>query len=326
MPSSDPSAPFVQTSGSLVVVRTTAVATMPIDHPVATQAETPAAQTPAPNSRASAPVSPSFSATSDAAASRSSVPGEFNLNSGSNYRSTGYLPATSTAEPKMINPWAIGGDKARGENNKETRAICYVNTKEIKLNCKMNEPSASGLASVELWCTKDARTWRRCGSALQGHPPYIAKVDEEGLYGFTLVAAEERMRNVPQPGDQPQMWVEVDVTKPVVRLLAFETSSEISGKSAKIRWTATDKNLSARPVKLSYANQPSGPWMTIAGDQESAGSYTWRMPAHLGANFAVRVEAADLAGNVGMDQSSSSATADTLQSVGGRFDSNPTRR
>jgi hypothetical protein len=299
---------------------------MPIDRPVAAQAETPVPQTPVPGSRATAPVSPSFSARSEATASRSATPGDFDLNSINTYRSPAYLPAASTAEPKMNNPWALGGDKARAENHKESRAVCYVNTKEIKLNCKMNEPSASGLSSVELWCTKDARTWRRCGSALQGHPPYIAKVDEEGLYGFTLVAADERAKNVPQTGDQPQMWVEVDVTKPVVRLLAFETSSEIGGKSGKIRWTATDKNLSARPVKLSYADQPNGPWTTIAGDLESTGSYTWQMPAHLGANFAVRVEAADLAGNVGTDQSSGSATADTLQSVGGRFDSNPTRR
>ena len=184
------------------------------------------------------------------------------------------------------------------------QTVRYVNSKSIKLNYRRNGASPPESSAVELWCTRDTHTWKRYGAAVQDQPPYVIKVAEEGLYGFTLIPFNENGNKAPQPGDQPQIWVEVDLTKPVVRMFPVEVYSDGSGWIAKIRWTATDKNFGPRPVKLSYAEQPAGPWMTIAADLANSGSYAWQMPANRPSSFFVRVEVKDLAGNVGTDQSS----------------------
>jgi hypothetical protein len=185
----------------------------------------------------------------------------------------------------------------------EARAVRYVNTRKIKLNYKRKDGGTANLSNVELWCTRDSRTWKRYAAAVQEQPPYVIDVNEEGLYGFSLISAvgQETIR-IPQPGDQPQIWVEVDLTKPVARLVNVEAGFDNAGRTTKIAWTASDKNLQSRPAKLSYAEHADGPWLPIAADLENTGTYTWRMPENLMGTYFVRIEAIDLAGNVGADQ------------------------
>jgi len=187
-----------------------------------------------------------------------------------------------------------------GSNN----SIHYANTRLIKLN-GINDASVNGSTTVELWCTKDTRTWRRCGAGVPHQPPYVAQVEDEGVYGFTLVGVGAGGNGkLPRPGDQPQTWVEVDLTKPMVHLISFEAGPDRGARAAAIRWVATDSNLGPHPVKLSYAERPDGPWTTFANGLPGSGTYTWKLPPQLGSGMLVRVEATDLAGNVGMDQSS----------------------
>ena len=76
------------------------------------------------------------------------------------------------------------------------------------------------------------------------------------------------------------------------------TSGPDKGK-LNITWTARDKNLARDPIKLSYAEQLAGPWTAIAEKLPNTGRYIWTMPDGVPFQFHLKVEANDLAGNVG---------------------------
>jgi hypothetical protein len=64
-----------------------------------------------------------------------------------------------------------------------------------------------------------------------------------------------------------------------------------------IRWQVSDKNLSPEPIQIFYAAQSGGPWQLVA-KAPNDGIYHWTLPRDMPANFFIRVEARDLAGNV----------------------------
>ena len=94
-----------------------------------------------------------------------------------------------------------------------------VNTKRITLNFEVKDVGPSGLASVELWYTKDGREWKKHDAPTKAKA-YVIEVDDEGMYGFTLLARSGTGMGKERPaaGDQPQVWVIVDLTKPDVQL------------------------------------------------------------------------------------------------------------
>ncbi|WP_088252852.1 hypothetical protein [Fimbriiglobus ruber] len=74
----------------------------------------------------------------------------------------------------------------------------------------------SGLEAVELWITTDGQTWRVAATAQPGEP-LAADFGADGVYGvrFGFVRPGNKgagwpSPNAPQPGDAPQMTVEVD--------------------------------------------------------------------------------------------------------------------
>ena len=67
-----------------------------------------------------------------------------------------------------------------------------------------------------------------------------------------------------------------------------------------VNWSAFDKNPTPMPITLSYAEKADGPWKAFAEKLPNNGRYVWSMPTEgIPYQFLVRVEAADLAGNVG---------------------------
>jgi hypothetical protein len=181
-----------------------------------------------------------------------------------------------------------------------------VNSKRISLNYKLEDVGPSGVSTVELWFTQDGRSWNRypLPKAEEGAAPprpLVFDVSAEGIYGFTLVAKSgvglgERP---PQVGDRPQVWVEVDLTKPAVQVLGLTVGRGADKGKLTINWTARDKNLGRDPITLSYAPQAAGPWTSIADHVANTGRFVWKMPEQVPYQFYVRVEAADQAGNVG---------------------------
>jgi len=195
--------------------------------------------------------------------------------------------------------------------------VNLVNSKRISLNYELKEVGPSKVSLVELWLTRDGRTWQKfkedTGNGQTGpQPPFIVEVNEEGQYGFTLVARSgvglgERP---PQVGDPPQVWVEVDLTKPAVRILNVDPPRTVEDRNLTITWSASDKNLGRQPITLSYAEQAEGPWTPIAANLENTGRYVWPMPLNVPFRIHVKVEASDRAGNVGSGQTTNPILVD----------------
>ncbi len=194
-------------------------------------------------------------------------------------------------------------------------AVRVVNTKRINLNYEIKDIGPSGVSTVELWYTQDGKKWEKSDTIARPRPPFVVDLKDEGLYGFTLVARNGvgLGKRPPAPGEQPQIWVEVDVTKPVVKLLDVQPGLVGDSQHLSICWKATDTNLGQRPISIAYAEQAAGPWMTIASNIENTGVYAWQLPAGAPPRFLLRVEAVDLAGNVGMAQTSDPILLDLSQ-------------
>jgi hypothetical protein len=177
----------------------------------------------------------------------------------------------------------------------------WVNSTRVRLNYEIKDTGPSGVQAVELWYTRDGRTWEKYNEEREPKPPYIFEVHDEGVYGFTLIVRSGvgLSERPPRSGDPPQVWVEVDLTKPVVHWVNVDVGRGSDSGWLTITWKATDKNLGREPITLSYAKEPQGPWTPIASHVENTGRYRWQLPDGVPYSFLVRVEATDQAGNVG---------------------------
>jgi hypothetical protein len=231
---------------------------------------------------------PSTTAVVQASASQENLPGEPNPLVGPSGPSDGAAEKISDA-----------GDSSAGRI--PTRA---VNSKRIVLEYEIKDIGPSGVSTVDLWYTHDGHRWEKCPTGAQRTSPYVFEVKEEGLYGITLVASSGigLKKRPPRPGDNPQIWIDVDVTRPMVRLTGCRVGTGADADSLTITWRAADKHFGERPITLSYAEQADGPWSTIAASVENTGSYVWKMPSNVPQRLMLRLEATDLAGNIGMSQ------------------------
>jgi hypothetical protein len=210
------------------------------------------------------------------------------------------------AAPPFGNQVGAGGGGAFGDPDRK-----FVNQKQISLSYDLREVGPSGVSSVELWYTlTQGRSWAKLmdysmdlknAADARDAKKLTFEVNDEGVYGIALVAKSgvglgERP---PQPGDRPQFWIEVDLTRPGVQLNDVKVGTGFDKGKLTIDWKATDKNLGLTPIRLSYADDKAGPWTTIADKLSNTGRYIWRMPEPLPYQFYVKVEAIDRAGNVG---------------------------
>src|SRR4029077_16124112 len=126
------------------------------------------------------------------------------------------------------------------------------------------------------------------------------EVQDEGIYGITLVAKSGvgLGDKPPQPGELPQFWIEVDLTKPEVKMQDLYVGAGFDKGKLTINWHARDKNLGPNPIRLSYSVDKAE-WNTIADKLSNNSRYIWRIPEGFPYQFYVRVEATDLAGNIG---------------------------
>ena len=213
-------------------------------------------------------------------------------------------PAAGNAPQNNAGPVALGGaqDLVNGPAEHERK---LVNSKRVSLNYELKDVGPSGVSVVELWYTVNGRSWNKYPHRFDD-PKQTAiafDVEGEGTYGISLCAKSgvglgER---APQSGDRPQLWIEVDLTKPAVQIQSVVVGNGEDKGKLFVNWTARDKNLHREPITLSYAEQPTGPWKTFAEKlSNAAGRHVWTMPASgVPYQFHIKVEAVDQAGNVG---------------------------
>lgn len=208
---------------------------------------------------------------------------------------------TVPGEPKK--PCPDSGVETCGMKSKNACVVptMIVNNRRIKLNYSVADVGPSGVAAVELWATRDGRTWQRYSNEPPPAGPLVVHVAEEGRYGFNIVVRSGVGLKSPPPqtGDAPQLWVDVDETMPVVRIKDVHTGTDRDAGTLYIQYTASDIHLTPRPVSISISPKKDGPWTTIASGLENTGVYGWEMPKDLPYQFYIRIEAEDRAGNVG---------------------------
>jgi hypothetical protein len=178
-----------------------------------------------------------------------------------------------------------------------------VNRRTFELDYEIDSVGNSGVAKVELWGTRDGgRHWQRFSQDDDNRSPIVATVVAEGLYGFRVVVESGNglASEAPRDGDLPEVWINVDLTKPTARITATDIAREQA--ELTIRWEAADAALEPRPVSLWYSDQPGGPWTPIAAGLENAGSFVWRIDNHAPEQLYLRLEVRDEAGNVGADE------------------------
>ncbi len=177
-----------------------------------------------------------------------------------------------------------------------------TNKKRIVFHYDPSDEASTGAASLEIWGTTDMRNWRKFEVARS--PSSLAvEVKDEGLYGFTMLArGKDEPKGEPPPGEPPQVWVAVDLTKPDVQLLDAEVNAQAQVPALIVRWTAKDRNFGPQPITVLYADRPEGPWRPLAANLENNGRCEGPLPPNLADNVYLRVQAADLVGNLGLSQ------------------------
>jgi hypothetical protein len=182
--------------------------------------------------------------------------------------------------------------------------VIHVRSRTFQLNYTIENEGPSKVKEVQVWVTRDTRSWQKLPDNARPVGPHTVTVATAGTWGFTLVPRSGVGLGpaTPRVGEQPHIWVEVDETKPLVRLENIIVGKGADSGKLTIYYSATDKFLRARPISIFHGTKPDGPWTPLETGLENKGSYVCKCEG-LPYEFYVRIEAIDEAGNVGSAQS-----------------------
>ena len=175
-----------------------------------------------------------------------------------------------------------------------------VNSLAFEIEYALQEVGRSGIRQVDGYITEDnGRHWFHYGRDTDSQSPFQISVPREGRYGFSFrvqngagVAAHP-----PQPGETPDVRVEVDVTPPTVRLLGVTPVGGQGSGQVQISWHADDRELAAGPIAMHWAETAAGPWNLIASEITNTGRYVWHVPSNMPPTVLVRLTATDVCNN-----------------------------
>lgn len=194
--------------------------------------------------------------------------------------------------------------------------IQHVHHPHVCLAYEVESLAAADIGKVEVWFTVDrGQTWRYAGEDRDRQSPAEFDLPGEGLFGVCFVVSNGAGYGAVPParGDRADWWIEVDLTPPTVKLLGVRPASKQDELGTYIvSWSAADKNLSPAPISLYFSTSPNGPWQLLVKELKNQGEYAWRVPAAVRGLVFVRLEAADLAGNVAHDELTAGVQVDVV--------------
>lgn len=263
----------------------------------------PVAPTPAMNNTVSAAVM-----TADAGTSSSLVPVASNRAAAA----AAYSPNTLTQ---------TGVPPYRGD----LKPPIFTNDGQIGLEYEVERLGLSGVSKIEVWITgDDGKTWLKWREiirpdAASRQPLSIPLPEQEGVFGFRLAvySGTQLTAGSPQSGDAPDERVNVDRTRPLVTL--YKPESDPSQANALVlQWSVKDTNLAEKPIRLQWAESPTGEWhdITPPAGVTNAGRYAWVPPANVPLKVHLRISAEDLAGNIGEAVSDKPELVDLNKPIG----------
>jgi hypothetical protein len=187
----------------------------------------------------------------------------------------------------------------------------FINTSKCSLNYAIDNVDAANV-KPEFWATRDGgRNWQRLLDESQGRSPAKLELPSEGLYGIAIRTSQNNQ--APTPADRPDCWIEVDTSKPFVNLLEPTLGKDSDVGTLLIFWTAHDKNLNENSINIWYASRPEGPWLSVIANHKNEGVYRWILPQGMGPQIFLRMEATDLANNVGRVELRKPVQLETVQ-------------
>jgi len=180
--------------------------------------------------------------------------------------------------------------------------IRYSNSRKFSLEYEIESAGLAGVSDVELWGTRDrGLTWKRWGSDPDRESPFDIETNNDGAYGFRIVVVANNGLATPRPieNDLPDIFVVVDTLSPSIRFTGAAYGEGNQTGALVMRYECTDMNLTQRPITLSFGPSQNGPWSTIAAGLENEGAYVWPADPNLPRQIYLRIDAIDLAGNLG---------------------------
>ena len=150
---------------------------------------------------------------------------------------------------------------------------------------------------VDLWYTRDrGRTWFRGDDKGYSSSPIPFRVPAEGLYGWIIALRSDPTcaTSTPPSGTQPQRWVFVDATPPLVQWDAVEPAEDFTtSRRLHLRWTAYDSNLPARPISLAWQSSIDQIWHVLEEAISNTGRYDWTVPENVAGQLTLSIAVCD---------------------------------
>jgi len=147
----------------------------------------------------------------------------------------------------------------------------------------------------------DDMPWKRQLTSTNAAGRTTTQVEEDGTYYFTAKSG-----GLPSADEYPALKISVDSTRPIVELLSPLGGGKFdAGTQIRIDWIAADRHFSTAPISLEYSEDMGKTWLSITNEAPNNGHFFWKIPASVKTEIMIRVNATDLAGNRGADQTRS---------------------
>jgi hypothetical protein len=237
---------------------------------------------------------------------------------GSSAPAGGAFAPPTTAPTATTMPPAAPKEPAKPRN--PGPATQYTNQPHIELNYEA-KAGPSGVGEVQLWVTMDdGKSWSHFADDSDLEPPFAVELPGEGAYGFALIIKSKGGlyrggKQAPEPGEVPEMRLEVDTTPPEAVLYSVEAEPRRKD-TLFLQWNVTDRNLTPKPITIKWSEKLGGPWQDLALEIPNTGRHEWQMPPSLPYRVYLRLEAKDLAGNLSIAETPEPVLVDLTEPEG----------
>ena len=187
--------------------------------------------------------------------------------------------------------------------NRSTRApVQIIGSNRFRLNYGIDSIDPSGVGKVVLWMTRDdGQTWKIWGTDPDRRSPFPVEVTEQGRYGFRIVvqSRDGLTGQGPSSGDDADIWIVVDTTAPLAQITSVPYGRGAEAGKLIINYKVADPLLTLRPITISYAANPAGPWEIIKEGARNDDRFAWKVSREVPEQIFLKIEAVDRAGNIG---------------------------
>lgn len=198
--------------------------------------------------------------------------------------------------------WAVGALPAD---------VVPMNQRNFKFPIKVAADRRAEMKELLLFVSTDqGHTWNQVAKAAPTSEDITYYAPSEGQYWFQIVVVDQRGNREPPdiykvpPGQK--VWI--DTVKPTVKLGADRHGEEIL-----VNWDVQEEQLDPNSLRLEYrqTDMPSWSWTNVPIAGGTSGQTRFRTSTP-GAGVLVRMQAQDLAGNVGNAQMEVTTSASNL--------------